>query len=147
MLGKKAYKSEDKLRIVMEGMNGTISVADLCRKYDIGTARFYYWNDQLVNSAREIFENRGRKRDENQITAEKDLEISKLKDVISEEVKDIKSMFYDIHRTVTNAVERSGYSITQVLGILVIPRSWYYSRMDFSPLLGGRFITFSTGYK
>ena len=43
MSGKKVYKSEDKLRIVMEGMNGTISVADLCRKYNIGTARFYYW--------------------------------------------------------------------------------------------------------
>ena len=84
MPGKKAYKSEDKLRIVMEGMNGTISVADLCRKYDIGTARFYYWKDQLVNSAHEIFENRGRKRDEIQITAEKDLEISRLKDVIAE---------------------------------------------------------------
>ena len=65
MPGKKVYKSEDKLRIVMEGMNGTISVADLCRKYDIGTARLYYWKDQLVNSAHEIFENRGRKRDEN----------------------------------------------------------------------------------
>lgn len=84
MSGKKVYKSEDKLRIVMEGMNGTISVADLCRKYDIGTARFYYWKAQLVNSAHEIFENRGRKRNENQITAEKDLEISRLKDVIAE---------------------------------------------------------------
>ena len=147
MAANRVYTPEEKLKIVLEGMSGTISVSDLCRKYDLKPARFYYWKEQLLNSAREIFENRRRKRDENQITAEKDLEISKLKDVISEEVKDIKSMFYDIHRTVTNAVERSGYSITQVLGILVIPRSWYYSRMDFSPLLGGRFITFSTGYK
>ena len=43
MLEKKVYNAEEKLKIVMEGMNGTISVADLCRKYNIGTARFYYW--------------------------------------------------------------------------------------------------------
>ena len=57
----------------------------------------------------------------------------------------MKSMFYDIHRTVTNAVERAGYSITRILGILGISRSWYYSRMDFSPLLDGRFNPFSAG--
>ena len=73
MLKKKVYNAEEKLKIVMEGMNGTISVADLCRKYNIGTARFYYWKDQLTKGAYEIFEKRGRKRDENQITAEKDL--------------------------------------------------------------------------
>ena len=43
MSEKKVYNAEEKLKIVMEGMNGTISVADLCRKYNIGTARFYYW--------------------------------------------------------------------------------------------------------
>jgi transposase-like protein len=59
-------------------------VADLCRKYNIGTARFHYWKDQLTNSAHEIFESRGKKRDQNQITAEKDLEISRLKDVVAE---------------------------------------------------------------
>ena len=84
MSEKKVYNAEEKLKIVMEGANGTILVADLCRKYNVGTARFYYWKDQLTNSAHEIFENRGRKRDENQITAEKDLEISRLKDVIAE---------------------------------------------------------------
>ena len=45
---------------------------------------------------------------------------SKTLEMIAEEGKDMKSMFYDIHRTVTNAVERAGYSITQVLGILGI---------------------------
>ena len=70
------YKAEEKLKIVMEGMSGTISVADLCRKYNIGTARFYYWKDQLTNSAHEIFENRGRKRDQNQITVHHSLQWS-----------------------------------------------------------------------
>lgn len=76
MSEKKVYKAEEKLKIVMEGMSGTISVADLCRKYNIGTARFYYWKDQLTNSAHEIFENRGRKRDQNQITVHHSLQWS-----------------------------------------------------------------------
>ena len=84
MSEKKVYIAEEKLKIVMEGMNRTISVADLCRKYNIGTAGFYYWKDQLTNSAREIFENRGSKVDEKRIREEKDQEITRLKDVIAE---------------------------------------------------------------
>jgi len=84
MRGERAYKAEEKLRIVLEGMSGTISVADLCRRYDVKPARFYYWKDQLINSAPEIFENRSRKVDEDRIRSEKDQEILRLKDVIAE---------------------------------------------------------------
>ena len=74
MSAKRIYTPEEKLRIVLEGMSGTMSVADLCRKYDLKPARFYYWRDQLLNSAPEIFENRGRKVDNDRIRAEKDHE-------------------------------------------------------------------------
>ncbi|MCL5785173.1 MAG: transposase [Candidatus Thermoplasmatota archaeon] len=84
MSEKTVYKAEEKLKIVLEGMIGTISVADLCRKYNIGTARFYYWKDQFMKSAPGIFESRDRKADEDRIRAEKDGEISRLKDVIAE---------------------------------------------------------------
>ena len=65
--------------------------------------------------------------------------------MIAEEGKDMKSMLSDIHRTVVNTVGRAEYSITQVLGILGISRSWYYSRWNFSLLLDGRFNPFSAG--
>ena len=80
------YTPEEKLKIVLEGMSGTISIADLCRKYDLKPARFYYWKDQLLNSAPEIFENRGRKVDEDRIRMEKDREIARLKATIAEVV-------------------------------------------------------------
>jgi len=51
----------------------------------------------------------------------------------------MRSLFYDIHRTVARTVERSGYSISRILFILGISRSWYYSQMSFSPILDGRF--------
>ena len=91
MTANRVYTLEEKLKIVLEGMSGTISVADLCRKYDLKPARFYYWKDQLLNSAPEIFENRGRKIDEDRIRAEKDKEIARLKatiaDVVSENLE------------------------------------------------------------
>ena len=70
MAANMVYTPEEKLKIVLEGMSGTISVSDLCRKYDLKPARFYYWKDQLLNSAPEIFENRGRKVDEDRIKPE-----------------------------------------------------------------------------
>jgi putative transposase len=141
-------------KIVLEGMSGTTSFT-ACRKYDLKPARFYYWKDQLFNSAPEIFENRGRKLDEDRIREEKDKEIESLKATIAEivqenlEIKkrvenfsggtDMRSLFYDIHRTVARRVERSGYSISGILPMLGISRSWYYSQMSFSLILDGRF--------
>ena len=43
----KGHTGPKKLKIVLEGMGGTISIADLCRTYDMKPARFYYWKDQL----------------------------------------------------------------------------------------------------
>ena len=79
MAANRVYTSEEKLKIVLEGMSGTISVADLCRKYDIKPARFYYWKDQLTNSAREIFEDRGRKPDTDSRILEKERENLEIK--------------------------------------------------------------------
>ena len=95
MTAERIYTPEEKLKIVLEGMSGTISVSDLCRKYDLKPARFYYWKDQLPNSSPEIFENCGRKVDEDRIMAEKDNEITRLKatiaDVVSEKLEIKKS--------------------------------------------------------
>lgn len=88
MTERKVYRPEEKMKIVMEGLSGTISVSDLCRKYEIKPARFYYWKDQVMNSAKDIFQNRGRKVDEDRIRAEKDDEIARLKATIAEVVQE-----------------------------------------------------------
>jgi hypothetical protein len=51
----------------------------------------------------------------------------------------MRSLFYDIHRTVMNTVERAGYSVARILSMLGISRSWYYSQILFTPFLDGRF--------
>ena len=51
----------------------------------------------------------------------------------------MRSLFYDIHRTVMKTAERFGYPVSRILLMLGISRSWFYSQMSFSPLLDGRF--------
>ena len=101
---KRAYKTEEKLKIVLEGMSGTISVADLCRKYDVKPARFYYWKDQIMNSAKEIFEDRGRKPDMDSRILEKEKENTRLKDVIAE----ITQENLEIKKKIGDRLQRRG---------------------------------------
>ena len=51
----------------------------------------------------------------------------------------MRFLFYNIQRTVMNTVERAGYSVSRILSMLGISRSWYYSQISFSPVLDGRF--------
>ena len=51
----------------------------------------------------------------------------------------MRYLICDIHRTVMNAAERAGYSVSRILSMLGISRSWHYSQISFSPILDGRF--------
>ena len=51
----------------------------------------------------------------------------------------MRSLFYDIHRIVVNTVERAGYSVSRILSMPGISRSWYYLQLLFSPILDRRF--------
>ena len=104
MTANRIYTPEEKLKIVLERMSGTISVADLCRKYDLKPARFYYWKDQLLNSAPEIFENRGRMVEQERIRSEMDDEILRLKATIAEVVQEN----LEIKRKIGERLKRKG---------------------------------------
>jgi transposase-like protein len=67
MTERRVYRPEEKMKIVLEGFSVTISVADLCRKYDIKPARFCSWKEKLMNSSAEIFDDRGMKSTSEQV--------------------------------------------------------------------------------
>ena len=33
---------------MLEGLSGTIQISDLCKKYGIKSARYYYWKEELI---------------------------------------------------------------------------------------------------
>ncbi|MCL4480613.1 MAG: hypothetical protein M1113_03900 [Candidatus Thermoplasmatota archaeon] len=49
--------------------------------------------------------------------------------MLAEEGADMRSIFYDMDRTVANTVERAGYSVSGILSMLGISRFWYYSQI------------------
>ena len=47
--------AEEKLRIVLTGMQPGVEVADLCRREGLNPTLFYLWKKQLLGSAAEVF--------------------------------------------------------------------------------------------
>jgi len=49
---RKVYSSEDKIRIVIEGMRGEISIAELCRHEGIAQANYYKWSKDFMEAGK-----------------------------------------------------------------------------------------------
>jgi transposase len=48
----KHYSSEEKIRIVIEGLRGEENVASLCRKYGISEALYYKWSKDFLEAGK-----------------------------------------------------------------------------------------------
>ena len=77
---RRSYTPEEKLKIVLEGLSGTIQISDLCKKYGINSARYYYWKEELINASNDIFGHKGRKADTDSRMAEQlsEIQMSKI---------------------------------------------------------------------
>ena len=49
---RRKYSSEEKIRIVLEGLRGQISIAELCRKEGIGAPVYYKWSKAFLESGK-----------------------------------------------------------------------------------------------
>jgi len=82
---RKYYSPEEKVKIVLEGLSGTIQISELCRKYDIKPARFYNWKEKLLKNSPSIFDDHSRKNTSSERRNEElQAEIIRLKDTIAE---------------------------------------------------------------
>lgn len=61
---RKEYKADFKLEVVLEGLRGEKSIAQLCREKRITDSLYYRWRDQFVAKAPEIFAEAGQSIDE-----------------------------------------------------------------------------------
>jgi hypothetical protein len=53
---RRKWSSEQKLKIVLEGLSGQIKISKLCNKYQISQALYYCWRDQLLSHGHQAFE-------------------------------------------------------------------------------------------
>lgn len=49
---RKSYSSEEKIRIIIEGMRGEISVAELCRREGISQGNYYKWSKDFMEAGK-----------------------------------------------------------------------------------------------
>ena len=46
------YNSEEKIRIVLEGLRGELSIAELCRKEGINQNTYYRWSKDFLEAGK-----------------------------------------------------------------------------------------------
>ena len=69
---RRKWSSGEKLRIVMEGMQANVDVAELCRREGINPTQYYGWKKQLLSSADVVFDTRGQKPSRKEARMERD---------------------------------------------------------------------------
>ena len=52
MVYRSKWKPEDKICIVMESINTSISISELCRKYGVVPTTFYQWRERFLESGK-----------------------------------------------------------------------------------------------
>ena len=49
---RKRYSSEEKIRIVLEGLRGEYSIAELCRREGIAQGLYYKWSKEFLEAGK-----------------------------------------------------------------------------------------------
>jgi transposase len=50
---RKLYSAEEKIRIVIEGLRGESSIAELCRKEGIAQSMYYSWSKEFIEAGKQ----------------------------------------------------------------------------------------------
>lgn len=77
---RRSFTARQRVQIVLEGLQGDTTVADVCRRHQISSTMYYRWRDQLYERADRLFEKEGRGEER---TSELEAENRRLKEVIA----------------------------------------------------------------
>jgi transposase len=83
---RKKYSSEEKIRIVLEGLKGEESIAELCRREDISPNLYYNWSKEFLEAGkRRLMGDTKREATSNEVV-ELRQENRELKEVVAEQM-------------------------------------------------------------
>jgi transposase len=89
---KRIWTSQEKLRIVLEGLSGHIEITNLCAKYQIANTQYYLWRDQLLKHGHQAFETKNISKKEQHL----EQEVLKLKKIIGDLTVELKKSDYEL---------------------------------------------------
>jgi len=64
------WTAEEKIRIVLESLNTSIGVAELCRKYAVNPTVFYAWKEKFIEGGKQALTQSRRNAGEGTLQAE-----------------------------------------------------------------------------
>ena len=156
---RKQYSAEEKIRIVIEGLRGDLSIAELCRKEGIAQSMYYAWSKEFLEAGKSRLAGNTKRQADSDEVAEMRKEMEQLKlpsgRTLVEQQKAQKNLVRlggrDVERLIRRTpeekmeiihlVEHSDLSIRKTLAELGVPRSsfyrWYqrYQQEGFEGLL------------
>jgi transposase len=80
--GRRKWSAQEKLRIVLAGMQPGVEVSELCRREGLNPNLYYLWKKQLLSSAGKVFEAKSGR--PSAAEERREAEVRRLKDVIAE---------------------------------------------------------------
>ena len=79
------WTPEDKTRIVMESLTTNITVAELCRKYNLNPNVFYNWKQKFIEGGRMALSGSSKGNAVGKNNKNKEIEIERLKKIIGKQ--------------------------------------------------------------
>jgi transposase-like protein len=89
---KRKWSSQEKLRIVLEGLSGQIEITKLCAKYQIAQTQYYQWRDHLLKFGHQAFESKDITKKEQHL----EQKVQKLTKIIGDLTVELKKNEYDV---------------------------------------------------
>jgi transposase-like protein len=86
------WQSQEKLRIVLEGLSGQIEISKLCVKYQMAQTQYYQWRDQLLKHGHQAFETKNITKKEQHLEGE----VQNLKRIIGDLTVELKKSEYEL---------------------------------------------------
>ena len=83
---RRQWTPEEKLKIVVEGLSGTISISELCNRYQITQTQYYQWKDKLLGDGHKVFTRGGIDKETDRLEKEN----KKLKGIIGDLTVELK---------------------------------------------------------
>lgn len=68
---RRKWSSEQKLKIVLEGLSGQIEISKLCNKYQISQPLYYHWREQLLHFGHQAFKDEKHYQERKKVTKRK----------------------------------------------------------------------------
>jgi transposase len=89
---RKQYSSEEKIRIVLDGLRGEASIAELCRREGIAESMYYNWSKEFLEAGkRRLAGDTARAATSDEVKALRQ-EARTLKEVVAEQALELRLM-------------------------------------------------------